>query len=329
MLDTHRSGHHAVVTKFGEDSPGESNTERDRLAQIRRLDRSSLGDAPDDDPPPTRRGPAPAPGIAELVELKAASPDLASAVDLQIELLTIEHRIQARVSLPTLDLDADTVAVALARGLPLLRFEQIPLDWSDVRLAVREIADALRRHDAIDADDYATAQILSHRGHDLESLAAAWYAGPAALARLDAPPPEMLAELIGLALRPSLRRCADAFGRAVDWSSWRRGRCPLCGGEPELATITPDAQRLLICGRCHARWPFHDYACPHCDNADKARITSFASRDGRYRLYGCDGCRRYLKAYDARQGTRPALVHVDSIAPLPLDAAALQRGYQA
>ncbi|MDP6373085.1 MAG: formate dehydrogenase accessory protein FdhE [Vicinamibacterales bacterium] len=317
------------MTKSGEDSPDESSTEQDRLTRIRRVDRSKLRDAPDDDPPPTRRGPAPAPGIAELTDLKAASPDLASAIDLQIELLTIEHRILARVSLPTVDLDAETVRAKLESASPLLQFEQIPLECSDVRLALREMADALRRHDAIDADDYATAQTLSHRGRDLVPLAAAWYAGPPALAQLDTPPSEMLAELIGLALRPSLRRCADAFGRSVDWSSWRRGRCPLCGGEPALATITPDAQRLLICGRCQARWPFHDFACPHCDNADKARITSFASRDGRYRLYGCDACRRYLKAYDARQGTRPALVHVDSIATLPLDAAALQRGYQA
>ena len=69
--------------------------------------------------------------------------------------------------------------------------------------------------------------------------------------------------------------------------------------------------------------------CPHCDNADKASITSLASRDGLYRIYGCDRCSRYLKAYDARQGARQVLVAVDSIATLPLDAAAMRRGYHA
>jgi len=34
-----------------------------------------------------------------------------------------------------------------------------------------------------------------------------------------------------------------------------------------------------------------------------------------------------LKAYDARNASRPVMVPVDSIATLPLDAAAMQRGY--
>ena len=67
--------------------------------------------------------------------------------------------------------------------------------------------------------------------------------------------------------------------------------------------------------------------CPFCANDDRSLVTSFATRDGRYRVYGCDVCRRYLKAYDARNAARPVMVAVDSIATLPLDAAAMQRGY--
>jgi len=102
----------------------------------------------------------------------------------------------------------------------------------------------------------------------------------------------------------------------------------LCGGEPDLAVITPAADRVLICGRCSARWRFHQLTCPFCLNADRARITSFASRDGQYRLYACDVCERYLKAYDARRASRPVMPAVDSVATLPLDAAAMQKGYK-
>jgi hypothetical protein len=35
-----------------------------------------------------------------------------------------------------------------------------------------------------------------------------------------------------------------------------------------------------------------------------------------------------MKAYDASAGGRPLMLPVDSIATLPLDAAAQQRGYQ-
>ena len=61
---------------------------------------------------------------------------------------------------------------------------------------------------------------------------------------------------------------------------------------------------------------------------DRKKITSFASRDGRYRLYACDVCERYIKAYDARQASRPVLPGVDGVATLPLDAAAMQKGYK-
>jgi len=91
--------------------------------------------------------------------------------------------------------------------------------------------------------------------------------------------------------------------------------------------ITPSADRRLFCGRCIAQWSFPSLTCPFCANDDRALITSFATRDGRYRVSACDVCRRYIKAYDARRAQRPVMVAVDSIATLPLDAAAMQRGY--
>ena len=125
-----------------------------------------------------------------------------------------------------------------------------------------------------------------------------------------------------------LTRAADAILARVDLTDWTRGYCPVCGGEPDLAVITPAAERLLICSRCLARWRFDQIMCPFCRNEDRSRITSFTSRDGRYRLSACDVCERYLKAYDARNASRPVMPAVDSVATLPLDAAAMQRGYK-
>ena len=39
-------------------------------------------------------------------------------------------------------------------------------------------------------------------------------------------------------------------------------------------------------------------------------------------------CQRYIKAFDARQASRPVLPVVDAVATLPLDAAAMQKGYR-
>src|SRR5262249_59191394 len=99
------------------------------------------------------------------------------------------------------------------------------------------------------------------------------------------------------------------------------------GWYPDLAVFTSSADRRLLCGRCVAQWGFPSLTCRFCSNDDRALITSFATRDGRYRVSACDVCRRYIKAYDARRAERPVIVAVDSIATLPLDAAAMQRGY--
>ena len=93
------------------------------------------------------------------------------------------------------------------------------------------------------------------------------------------------------------------------------------------AVITPAAERHLICSRCTLRWKFEPLTCPYCRNSDRAFITSFATPDGQYRVYGCDRCHWYLKAYDGRRAFRPVMPMVDSVATLPLDAAAMQRGY--
>jgi FdhE protein len=137
----------------------------------------------------------------------------------------------------------------------------------------------------------------------------------------------MLEQVLALAMKPFLCRCAEVLQPRGELAAWHHGHCALCGGEPDLAVITPAAERHLICGRCTLRWNFAPLTCPYCSNANRARITSFATPDGRYRVYACDNCRRYLKAYDARRATRPVLPVVDSVATLPLDAAAMQRGY--
>lgn len=281
------------------------------------------------------RGPRAEPReIAELRALKAAQPDLASAVNMQIELVEVQRRIQARVPLPWNQPDQEWLAAEGRAGRPAVRFENIPLEWSDFRLAIRQTADILHRHEAIERADYQEIEALAHEGNALEPVVRDWYTASPRADAATAPPslrPERvvnkLDHVLILAIRPFLVRSVEALSPRVDFSSWPHGHCPYCGWEPDFAVITPAAERRLICGRCTAQWGFGALVCPYCLNDDRTRITSFATRDGRYRVSACDVCKRYLKAYDARNATRPVLVSVDGIATLPLDAAAMQRGY--
>jgi hypothetical protein len=279
---------------------------------------------------PERPAPVPRSEPREIVELRrlaADHPDLADAAELQIELLQVQRRVLPRVPLPAVRLDTDYLNGLLAQG-PILQFDHLKIDWSDVRFLLRAAASAMRTHDAVDERDVRRVEAICRDAEGLSAGVRAWYESGKSNGPPLEGPFEGLESVVLQALRPFLMRAADAIAARTDFAGWSRGTCPLCGAEPDLAVITPAADRVLICSRCTARWRFHQLTCPFCLNADRTQITSFASRDGRYRLYACDVCGRYLKAYDARQASRPVMPAVDSVATLPLDAAAMQRGYK-
>jgi FdhE protein len=286
---------------------------------------------------PSRSGRLESREAVELRALKQRQPELADAVDMHLELLEVQRRIQARIPLPSLDFTEASFKSHQAEGRPLLRFEDIPLELTELRLAVRQTADILRRYGALDDSDFQKVQALG-RDESLLAVLRIWYRaavdrhaaagmtrGPTAIA--GTPDTGANDDVFVLAMRPFLSRCAEVIQQRPELGLWVHPHCALCGGEPELAVITPTAERHLICGRCGLRWNFESLTCPFCRNGDRSRITSFATPDGRYRVYACDVCTRYLKAYDGRRATRPVMPVVDGVATLPLDAAAMQRGY--
>lgn len=288
----------------------------------------TIADVSDRPVRPTRAEPR---EVVELKQLRGAQPELATAVDMQLALVEMQRRVQSRVPLPWIQVDDDWIAAQIAAGRPLVRFKDIPIEWTDFRLTFRQTADILHRHEAIDRADYdRIAAVGRGERETLEQVVLTWYettSGAAAGQRLPPDAPAALDQVLLLGLRPFLTRSVESMTEKADLAAWTHGHCPFCGWEPDFAVITPSAERRLICGRCSAQWTFATLTCPFCSNDDRALITSFATRDGRYRVYACDVCRRYLKAYDARHAGRPVMVAVDSIATLPLDAAAIQRGY--
>ena len=286
--------------------------------------------------PPARTSRSEPRQATELKALRERHPELTDAVNMHLELFDLDRRVRVRIPLPFLDLSDETLARHAAEGRPLLRFEDIPLELSDLRLMVRQTADILRRFGALDDDDSREIQLL---GRDMKLLAVvgAWYRSPAEqrtarVAPLPAVSNEeplngMLGQVLTQAMQPFLSRCAEALQPRAELARWTHAYCALCGGEPDFAVITMSGERQLCCSRCTLRWTSDPLACPYCANSDRTRITSFATPDRVYRVYGCDSCRRYLKACDSRHASRPVMPVVDGVATLPLDAAAIKRGY--
>jgi FdhE protein len=274
---------------------------------------------------------ADSPELAAFRRLREDHPELASAVDMQVEIVVLQRRLMARISTPWLDLDPGHTDERLRQGRPIVGFQEIRFDWGEFRLLFRQIADVLRRYDLIEPQDTQQLQQISREGRPSPQEVAAWYAEH--FERYDhdttrAPAqPDTVGQVLAVAARPFLARVVDALHQRVDLRHWTRPYCPFCGGDAELALLLRAGERRLACGRCTGVWPFPEDTCPHCENRLPGSRTSFGSADGWYRLIACDVCRRYVKAFDARQADRPFLLDVDTIATLPLDAAAQQRGY--
>ena len=271
--------------------------------------------------------------VVELKQLKADQPELASAVDMQLALVDMQRRVQSRVPLPWISAGRRLAARRSRRpAAPLVRFGDIPLDWTDFRLTLRQTADILRRFDALEprrAHSHHRARARRQRARAARHARGTTRRRASrrrSRERLPTAPPS-LDQVLVLALRPFLARCAEALTQRADCRRWQHGHCPFCGWEPEFAVITPSADRRLICGRCSAQWAF---AAAHLPVLRERRPRAHhVVRHARRPLprVRCDVCRRYLKAYDARNAARPVMVAVDTIATLPLDAAAMQRGY--
>jgi hypothetical protein len=261
--------------------------------------------------------------IVELRALAARQPELAAAADLHAELIATLRRVESRIATPSLEVPSELLATRLARGVPMASFGEFPVDWSEVRLLIRQVTDVFRRREVV--DQTAAGRLhAAGRETDLSDRARRWYEHPSgtAVAGASEEPDSMWAEVLQWSLKPFLARTAEVLTRRVAIDGWRRGCCPVCAAEPEFGAISP-GEHLLLCPRCHARWPF-DGGCAFCGANGAADLRTLATADRLYRVIQCLKCERYLKVLDSQTAGRALLPFYDPVATLPLDAAMLQ-----
>src|SRR5690349_4669536 len=94
---------------------------------------------------------------------------------MQIELVEMLRRVQSRVPLPWIQTDPQWVTAQQAAGRPMVRFSDIPLDWTDFRLTLRQTADILHRFEALERVEHQQILALGRDGNSLEPLVSQWY----------------------------------------------------------------------------------------------------------------------------------------------------------
>jgi Protein involved in formate dehydrogenase formation len=112
------------------------------------------------------------------------------------------------------------------------------------------------------------------------------------------------------------------------------GRCPRCGGRPQLSYLPESgeslltAPRRLLCCRCAGTWTHERMSCPACGEQAAAKLPIFSDdeRLPHLRAEACESCRCYLIAVSGRR--EPAAVPlVDELVALPLDLYVQERGF--
>ncbi len=117
------------------------------------------------------------------------------------------------------------LAAQQAAGRPIVRFGDIPLEWTDFRLTLRQTADILHRYEALDRAEHEQILALGRDGNALEPLVTQWYLATSGVEatpiprRAAAPTARRRASIrcCVLALRPFLARCAEALLQRVEF----------------------------------------------------------------------------------------------------------------
>ncbi len=266
--------------------------------------------------------------LQELHRQADKRPELADTIELHCELLEAQARAQVSPRRP--GLSGEEASARLQQGHPLLSPECLGVDGQTLAGLCDEIGFIVAGRRPELAETLARIRAwLDEKRQQIEVLAAEYLregrVREGEEAGLDG---DLLAFILNNALRPFLRAQAQALALCVDDSTWYRGRCPICGGEPDLAALERESgRRRLLCSRCDSEWTFQRIGCPFCGNDDPLQLAYYPSDDGIYRLNVCEHCRRYLKTIDLRQVAGERLLPAERILTVAMDVAALDAGY--
>jgi FdhE protein len=273
-------------------------------------------------------------GYAEILQELRSQADkragLADTIELHCELLEAQAHIEVPPDRPALS--GEEADERLQQGDPLLAPEHLVADGQ----ALAGLCDQMSRIVAERRPELGEALAgirgwLDERRQQIKAVAVEYLregrVREGEQAGLDG---YLLTFIFINALRPFLRAQAQALAPWVDDSVWYRGRCPICGGEPDVAALERESgRRRLLCSRCDSEWAFRRVGCPFCGNDDPQQLAYYPSKDRVYRLNVCEQCRRYLKTIDLRQVAGERLLPAERVLTVAMDVAALEAGYGA
>lgn len=277
--------------------------------------------------------------------LLVSRPDLAPAIALQHKLIglvvdladVIEHGRLPRLSLPP-----KYLAAKLARGVPALAGEPIPMPVAVLKPTLLRLCEELSAGGAGEAADHIKAALDEAR-LDAGSLLTASLTRDQQAIRTGAAHRGLAADLVWLvaelAVSPFVYALQQAvFGPAASDATladalggWTGGFCPACGSWPAVAEVV-SGRRVLRCSFCAFAWELPRHGCVYCGEEGAKFVTAtpdaqmIDTRKHR-RVEICNACRSYMKAVDVTGLSPFPLVALADLETMDLDMSAIERGY--
>ena len=265
-----------------------------------------------------------------LQAVRETHADLAEVIDLHLDLLEAQAQVEFQPPVPEYTIEA--VRDRFAHRTPLLRPQEMVLDWETFAALYEQVCRISKQHRPDLATQFKELSALLESDPDqLRALTTGYLEE----SRLDpgeqgtkAETTDLLSFVLNHALRPFLQAYTKALTPLVEQDRWQHNRCPLCGGEPDLASLDAEAgARYLVCSRCDGQWLFPRVKCPFCDTTEPHHLSYYPTEDEKYRLYVCQNCQRYLKTIDLRKTGAQTMLTVERITSVELDVAAREKGY--
>jgi len=246
-------------------------------------------------------------------------------------LFRIQAEVEQPIGTPQPTLTEEAARERLERGVPLISFDELALDWSLIQDVFARVTAAFADYPGLFGDLPESLRASAPRPALSPEIAKAWFEGERlpTTASGEEVKEQPWQAIVHATLRPFLVSHAKAVRGLVDQERWRRGYCPVCGGSPDLAYLEKEVgARWLLCSRCDTEWTFQRLECPYCGNQDQEKLAYYTDDEGLYRLYICDNCHQYLKAIDLRKAKSEVLLPLERLFTLPLDAQSQELGYK-
>jgi FdhE protein len=245
-------------------------------------------------------------------------------------LLRIQSEARSRIDVPRIDLSQKAISSLIEQGIPLLKFDDLSIDWSLFQDIFKDVASLIAG--SSEELKQASEKLKGSSSYFafIKEASKAWFEGApltpwAAVSGIN----EVLLEaVLHVALRPFLISYREALIGFLDQEQWRRGYCPICGGNPDFAFLDKErGARWLLCSRCDAEWIFQRLECPYCSTRNQDALAYFSDDKGLYRLYVCEQCRTYIKAIDLRCAEGEVFLPFERVMTLDLDKQGQEKGY--